>query len=119
MKKTIEALKKIGVYDDIVKSVITTRKMTGIKNNSTNGIKKILKMEFYRNESLFDIFFNESLNGSLNEIADEIMDTVEETKTGDETDMDFAEHFCGCSKEDEVVAKFIDFLNAVADSYTE
>lgn len=119
MKKTIKALKESGIYDKIVKSVIDTRKMTGVKTNSTKGIKTILKMEFYRNESLFNIFFNESLNANLNELADEIMNTVEETNTGDEPDMKFAEHFCGCSKEDEVVGKFIDFLNTIAESYTE
>ena len=119
MKKTIKALKESGIYDKIVKSVIDTRKRTGFRNNSTKGIKTILKMEFNRNEALFDIFFNESLNGSLNDIADEIMNTVEETNTGDEPDMDFAEHCCGCTKEDEVVGKFLDFLNAIAESYTE
>ena len=118
MKKTIEALKKAGIYDKVVKSVIDARRKTGLKG-STKGIKSILKMEFHRNEALFDVFFNESLNRSLNEIAEEIMKTADSKDTDNEPDMEFAEHCCGACKDDMVVGMFIDFLNRISDKYTE
>lgn len=117
MKKTIEALKKAGIYDKIVKSVIDARRKTGLKG--IKGIKGILKMEFGRNEALLDVFLDESLDRSLNEIAEEIMNTADSKDTSDEPDMEFAEHCCGACKDDMVVGMFIDFLNMIADKYTE
>jgi len=112
MKKTTEALKKIGVYDDIVKSVITTRKMTGIKNNSVNGIKNIIKMELYKHDDVFDVFFKEALNEALDNIAHKIKSDAEKRYIENDNTQNF--HKIDISDENDVIDKFIDFINAIA-----
>lgn len=113
MKKTTEALKKIGVYDDIVKSVINTRKMTGIKNNSVNGIKNIIKMELYKHDDVFDVFFKEALNEALDNIAYEIKSDAEKRYIENDNTQNF--HKIDISDENDVIDKFIDFINAIAE----
>ena len=112
MKKTTEALKKIGVYDDIVKSVINTRKMTGIKNNSVNGIKNIIKMELYKHDDVFDVFFKEALNEVLDNIAHKIKSDAEKRYVENDNTQNF--HKTDISDENDVIDKFIDFINAIA-----
>lgn len=112
MKKTTEALKKIGVYDDIVKSVINTRKMTGIKNNSVNGIKNIIKMELYKHDDVFDVFFKEALNEGLDNIAHKIKSDAEKRYVENDNTQNF--HKTDISDENDVIDKFIDFINAIA-----
>lgn len=113
MKKTTEALKKIGVYDDIVKSVIITRKMTGIKNNSVNGIKNIIKMELYKHDDVFDVFFKEALNEALDNIAHKIKSDAEKRYIENDKTQNF--HKIDISDENDVIDKLIDCINAIAE----
>ena len=105
-------MKKIGVYDDIVKSVINTRKMTGIKNNSVNGIKNIIKMELYKHDDVFDVFFFFFLNEGLDNIAHKIKSDAEKRYVENDNTQNF--HKTDISDENDVIDKFIDFINAIA-----
>ena len=105
MKKTTEALKKIGVYDDIVKSVIITRKMTGIKN--------IIKMELYKHDDVFDVFFKEALNEGLDNIAHKIKSDAEKRYIENDNTQNF--HKIDISDENDMIGKLIDCINAIAE----
>lgn len=112
MKKFIEVLKEAGIYDDIVKSIIITRKTTGIKNNSVNGIKNIIKMELYKHDDMFDVFFKEALDEYLDSIAHKIKSDAEKRYIENDKTQNF--HKTDISDENDVIDKFIDFINAIA-----
>ena len=113
MKKFIEALKKAGIYDHIVETIVDVRNRYGAKD-ATKGITMILKTEMIRNPKLLDVFMEsvvdiEKVDAMKDVNPDELFKKA--TEHGDSGLKKSNEE----ALEDAVVGNFIDFLNGIAN----
>lgn len=119
MNNFIEALKEVGIYDRIVKTIVNVRKRNDVKD-TTKGITTILKIEMNRNPKLFNTYVHDIEELAFEIVITEIMKSVANVEKNDvNLDEMLKESTEEEALEDAVIDSFIDFLNGITNIFND